>query len=188
MKLKVQQFSEWINENEDSFEEFKKSKKSSKYAVYTIEFPDGFVDALEDADTREMDYYGLIEVEDEGENSLKFKFDDKVSMLKVKEALGKLLSANKEILGDFSINDFVITPNNVVKNITSENISESTEYMFSGITSTTSKNNVPYLDIIVKDSEGKEAYPLRVHPDMMKYNITLVKQIIDLLKEKSIKL
>lgn len=62
------------------------------------------------------------------------------------------------------------------------------EYSFSGMTSTTSKVNVPYLDIVVKDSDGKEAYPIRIHHDMMKYNSKVVKQITDILKNSKIKL
>lgn len=72
--------------------------------------------------------------------------------------------------------------------IMDESVNESEEYSFSGITSTTSKVNVPYLDIVVKDSDGKEAYPIRIHHDMMKYNSKVVKQITDILKNSKIKL
>ena len=68
--------------------------------------------------------------------------------------------------------------------IMDESVNESQEYTFSGITSTTSKA----LDIVVKDEDGKEAYPIRIHHDMMKYNSKIVKQITDILKNTKIKL
>ena len=68
--------------------------------------------------------------------------------------------------------------------IMDESVNESQEYTFSGITSTTSKA----LDIVVKDEDGKEAYPIRIQHDMMKYNSKIVKQITDILKNTKIKL
>ena len=75
------------------------------------------------------------------------------------------------------------------KDITiNESLTESEEYTLSSMTSTTTKVNVPYLDIVVKTEDGKEAYPVRIHPDFMKYNSKLVTQITDLLKDQKIKL
>ena len=72
--------------------------------------------------------------------------------------------------------------------INEETLTEAEMVSFDKVTSTTSKVNVPYLDVVMKTEDNREAYPLRIHPDLMKYNIKVVKQLIDVIKNANIKL